>query len=324
MLQCYSMHRALRFSASACFLMLACDDATGPGNPVSSVSPDVRGWVTGEAATQLDSDGHFILPAPAPPGAEPIISEERAELLAIAFIRTFLWSNDTLPGFEPGNEVLEREHGRPIDWFKVKPRRDRIYYAASAHQELPGDVPLWIRRGLGPSYLIPLELEGFEVTLLTVAAHSTDTSIDEDGTIDLPKYAGGEFTWWGIPWNVGSWIPPSPEEVVEIVATTTGVRAKRVPRLTRVAYSHPSLAKWEVVLEQPVTLRVSETGELKTTDTIYLGPAAGWSIEWYVPQSEQPVGYTIPYTVDDVTNLVNALFREDVPVIFHHVTPVVD
>lgn len=96
MLQCYSMHRALRFSASACFLMLACDDATGPGNPVSSVSPDVRGWVTGEAATQLDSDGHFILPAPAPPGAEPIISEERAELLAIAFIRTFLWSNDKI------------------------------------------------------------------------------------------------------------------------------------------------------------------------------------------------------------------------------------
>lgn len=324
MLERHRTDRALLVAASACFLMVACDDAAGPENPVSSVPPDVRAWVTGEAAAQLDPDGHFILPAPAPSNTGPIISEERAECLAMAFIRTFLWSDDAVPGFEPLIQELEREHGRQIDWRRVKPRRERMYYAASAHEELPADVPLYLRRAFGPAYLIPLEFEGFEVTLLTVAAHSTDTSIDDDDTIVFPTSSGGEFTWSGIPWSVRNWVPISPEEAVEIVATTTDARVIRVPRLTRIAYSHPPLAKWEVVLEQPVTLRVSETGELRTTDTVYLGPAPEWKIEWFLPRTEQPVERTLRYNVDGVEYSVHAFFREDVPVIFDHVTPVVE
>lgn len=70
--------RAFVVGVSACWLMIACDDATGPEKPARSAPPDVRAWVTGEAADQLDSEGHFVLPAPAPAGAEPIITEETA------------------------------------------------------------------------------------------------------------------------------------------------------------------------------------------------------------------------------------------------------
>ena len=323
-MRCFASFRIATSAVLGCAILNSCGDATGPDDGRDRDPPDVRVWVTEELSANLDAKGHFVLPTPQPVGAEPIISPETAAQLAMAYVQTFLWNDDAAAaGFETLSRVLEREHGRNVDWLDVRPLPERTYYAGGAYQELPAAVPLFVRRAFGRSYQIPLVSGGNQVALLTVAAHSTDTSIDADGTLVLPRVSGGEFDASGIPWNLATWVPLSPEEAVRIAATTTGARVRRLPRLTRMGDPVASyFAKWEIVLDRPVTLRMVDTGETRSSDTVFLGAWADWKIEWFLPKRVQPEGDTILYSAEDGDHLVYARFRDDVSVTFDHVLPV--
>lgn len=56
-------------------------------------------------------------------------------------------------------------------------------------------------------------------------------------------------------------------------------------------------------------------------DTVHIRPAAHRESTGFYLGQHPPFEYTIRYIVDDVEYSADALFREDVPVIFHHVTP---
>lgn len=313
-----SSWRKNSLAALACCIALgSCHDSTGPANNViNSARPDIKAWVAGDAASHLDRNGRFVFPSPDPLGDAPIISPARANELAVAYIKTYLWPT----GPQSLGAQLESEHGLPVKWTHVGPRTELTYYAESAFEPFPSDIPLYVRRAFGPSYLMSLDENSVQVALLTVAAHSTDTGIDSTDQIVFPLIHGGEFTSSGIPSSASTWIPLSAEQAVWMIGARTGVRTISLPRLTRTGeHAAPYLAKWQLVLERRISLIVAATGEKKDSDTIYAGVGSGWTIEWALPSPIQPSEDTIPYAVSGTEHTFYAKFRRDVPVRFDRV-----
>ena len=320
---------AIAFSAAGCG-----DDATGPNSDGFTTPPNVRAWVSGNAAARLDANGRFVFPEPAAPGPTPIITRAEAGELGVGFIRSF-FANPHATGNTKG--IVEADHGGPIAWSDVR-LDDRIaYYAESPYEPLPENIPLRTRRYFGPHYLLPMRTGRERVVSVSVAAHCLDTSLDANGFISRPPISGSEFGIAGIPKTLGAGIPLWPEEAVYEVFTATGAKTTELPRLIQPGERWVFQgARWELVLDREIRVEVAGTGTERSTGTIYIGvwgreTSSGereTAVIWYLPRAVQPVEETIRYTIVDEVDFTSenftytARFRTDVPVLFDVVTPV--
>lgn len=140
-----SNHRPLLLSPfravlAVCFavaLVAGCEVDRSPVE-ASHTKPDIRAYVTGEAAKSLDEKGQFPLATAEAPDQIPIISRDRAGELALAYVRTFA------PHFQ---RKWEQEHKGPIHigLLRVDPR---IFYAQSAYEPVPDGYHRFHRRSL--------------------------------------------------------------------------------------------------------------------------------------------------------------------------------
>lgn len=276
-------------------LLAGCDDPSGPDHSI----PGVWMWVAGEAAEALDDRGRFILPVPEAPGERPIINPLTAQELAGAFVRTFAFP-DVVIGTSFGEEIVD-EHGSfdPEDVRVAEP----IYYGDTPYGTVPSDVPISVVKYLGPVYVSYYELDGRVVANLAGSAYNFDLWIEE-GELRMPPVGGNAFRTSVIPRGQSVVLPLSPEAAVEHVGRLTGAHTTKVPRLM-LPHRHYSAqwARWELVVDRPLKLTGYSTGDVYTTDHIYVGfsvTGSGASAvrdfkQLWVPLPEQPMADTILY-----------------------------
>ncbi len=312
---------------------VACDDPTGLGNSTFHV-PDVRVHVVGSALANLDAEGHFQLRTPAWPGEAPIITPEKAAGFSLGFLRTYILGGEEVevPGWVSAKEAIEAQHGKPIRWEDVALGPREVFFSESHLEPVPDTLPIFLKNHLGPFYHVPLFVRSEQVATISIAAHATGLFLDANGRVHRPtdETAGGEFHWHGVPkaWSIGD--PPSPESVVESVATATGARVSEVPYLltARREFSR-SYSVWAIRLEREVPFRREKDGSVEMASTVYMGahpltlpPGAAGSFEaltYHLPGGHQPLEVEVPLPDGAV---YRAPVRVGFPVGMEVVTPV--
>ena len=243
---------------------LGCSER-GTGSPrVSDADgPAAMGLlVAGEAADRLQPDGTFRLPSQRP-SARPQIDEIRAREIASAFIATHL------AGFR---SALERDRGASID-VKSVTVCPRIFYAESAFEDLPSEVPGVYHRLYGPWWLATLCSPGGEsVVALGISAYATELGI-EAGKLTYPAISGGEFRVVGIPPGEDNRLPITPEAAVRRAAGMANRRITAIPRLLlRLPGSaYPQLAQWHLTLDSDAQLEIAGTPGTVRGKEIFVG-----------------------------------------------------
>jgi hypothetical protein len=274
-------------------LVTGCDSPTAPDWYGDRL--DVTQWVVGEAAASLDERGQFILPRPH--ADVPILSPAEARDLAAACFDTFAFP-DVAIGRTVGAR-LEAEHGSfDASSVRVHPT---VYFAHSPYASLPDTLPISVRKYLGPRFATYYQLGRMLIGVTSGSALNTNLWVD-DGKLRIPPGDGGGWITTVIPKGRSFTYPVTPERAVELVATRTGARVARVPRLL-LPHRHyaPESARWEVVLDQPVAIQGDSTGRLYQTDTLYVGAAgprtsglpSNFEQVW-VALAEQPSQDTVP------------------------------
>ncbi|HEY7767323.1 hypothetical protein [Longimicrobium sp.] len=278
---------SIRLTASllwiACSLLLgACDgpDISGPDDPV-----DVRPFVTGAAAEALTADGLFALAPPAPPSTRPIISPERARLLASAYVASF---GDALKPY------WEKDRGGAIDLTGLR-ADPRVFYASTPYEPFPDGYHSAYGRGFGPYYLVRMMSGRSAVLLVAVAAYATEVEIDAEGKVHRPVQRGNEFVSHGVSANATS--PnlaslPAPEEAVAGVGRLTGALVSEVPELVRVGLPlGPFQSLWKITLDRSVRVRAN-SGRTVEVRHLYVGSEPARRL--MIPSSEQPTEFAAP------------------------------
>ncbi len=274
-------------------LAVACGDrrlptATDPGTIGSK-------YLTGEAATRLNANGQFTLPAPVP-GAFPEISATQAQALAVVFVSRFL------PDVQPD---LERQHGGKIDLGRLQPC-GRTFYESSAYTDVAGAIPNWARKGVGPFWMVSFcAPAGDEQVSVAVSSFDTDLSII-DGLIRFPQRDGMSLYPTGVSPSVVS-IPASPERAAQLAASLTGRRVAQVPELVRFSISDmPQIGRWRITLDGPAHVRGDSTGTVSDTPELYVGVDQTLkSLKLYYARADtttlSPEIYTLPLNGSLVT-----------------------
>ena len=313
--------------------LVACESAAGPeltqlGPRVER--PGVQAYVTPAVATTLDARGRFqYLGDHGPDMITRAEAVERTE----TFLRVFVKPDDQAPFPIPGavgiREVLESQHGMPIDWDGLGVDATGVFLADAYIAGLPEALEApHARNHVGPTYLLPLIDRGVQVAHFAVAAFGTETYFTPEGYLVRPDSGGNDFSWAGLFYGRDFNVPLTPESAVVRVAEEFGVRAAAVPRLLRASILWtPFAARWEVSLEHPVdVVRVADRQSVRT-DRLYVGafpslfesvPDPGpIGVRFFVPMDEQPTQERIPQTGEFVYLPV----QEGVPVRFHEVEP---
>lgn len=293
-------------------LLSSCELITGPPGD------DLRPWVTGTLYRQIGDNGLIPLPGPDSESIDaPEIGFPTAKALAEAAARGLTGGSGSgaLPGFEGLAAALEREHGGPINFHRLR-AAPRAYYAHSAYADgALSNLPPLVRRQVGPYYLI--HLMDKHVVAITIAVSGYNSHLQVvDGRLKWPpqERTGGEFRAVGIPRGSGFVLPTSPEAAIRATARALDTRIAAVAgpfvRSRHAAY----LAVWRLHLEFPVLLR-TQTGEFRDS-VVYVGglaPAGGPRI--YVADSSQPAEDTIAWRSPDGTQVTAVLaFREEAAV----------
>ncbi|HEX2167974.1 MAG TPA: hypothetical protein VHG09_12140 [Longimicrobiales bacterium] len=277
-------------------IALSCDTVVGPQ---PDDQPDVRAYVFGAALEGLDDNGHFRFtndPQPAIQG-DLIVGAVRAAELAVSYVRTY----------RPRGLVWDM-HGGPIDWMDVASAEERpAYFAQGVYESIADSFPTAFDRAFGPQYIVPLYIAGAPVASVSVAARVTDLRIDSRGEL-VPSerlYDGSKFIPWGVPQNADTEFPVSPEQAVMEVVRATGSKVTEVPRLWQPRLGiAPQSARWELTLEEPITVGLLSDDRLITTRTIYVS-SFPWAkdrnatvhvrVRYEVPADIQPARDTIRY-----------------------------
>lgn len=258
-------HRRIRVVAAALFVgLLGCERPTEP-----EVQAPMHAWVVGEAARALDADGRFLLPPPVAPGPQPITSTATATELAATFLRMF--TAPSIAGIA-GSTVagdLERQRRDEIDFKSLVPA-DRAFYAESPYLPLDESAPPFMRKYLGPFFLVPFLDQNGPAVVMASSAYNTDISIVADQLFFPPIY-GNDFSWAGIPVGVAFVFPITPERAVEAVWHSTETRVDQIPELIAPHRLFiPHYARWRVSLENPIRVRGVDTGREHTTSELYI------------------------------------------------------
>jgi hypothetical protein len=228
-----------------------------------SSPPDIRAYVTAEAATNIDPTGHFILEGPQAPDDLPMIDAERARALAIAEMKTY--HRFFLPQYE-------KEHGAPIDLksLEVDPR---ILFVQTPYARVPDGYHPTLRQLFAPVYLVTFLQRGRPVITSAVSAYTTEAIIDSEGHVRLGM-GGAEFFTRGIPHDTTQQAPPpriSAERAVELVGRRTGARITRTPELVRQFHPEsPTDPLWRLELDRPVHVRRVQGMEHEAVHTLYV------------------------------------------------------
>lgn len=294
----------------------ACD---GPGITEPERPADVRPYVTGAAAAAVGADGLFTFPEPQAPGAEPIISAERARDLAAAFVRTYG------PAYEP---LWEEEAGRDIALAQLRPDA-RTLYAHSPYELFPDGFHPAFRRAFGPFHLVWMRSGNDTPLVIAVSAYNREVTIDSDGMLVVPPNRGMEFFPQVLPASNRPAIiaPLLPEEAVVRVARLTGARiTERLEHVLREFPSGPLGGVWKLTLDRPVRVRTVDGGRTAEVRELYIGRLRGSQL--FIPAAEQPretvtSAFRIPPVGQEpVWETVRLAVRPGVPAVFDEVTVV--
>jgi hypothetical protein len=250
-------------------LVSACSDTRPPTSVELSTPIDAHMFVAGEAATQLDAQGHFVLPSIAGPSAA-MITPARAVALAQAHVATFA------KFIRP---YLEKQRGASIEFAALRPD-PRAYYADTPY-ETPNTLRLHagVRKVLGPYYLVAFNDEQGQVLSVGVSAYNTDIAI-ENGLLALPAEHGNDFRMQAVRTGDLAGMPIAPEHAARIAFEAVGARTVNVPVLTLPTYDlAPQFARWRLQLDRPAAVRSKRTGASHSTTSLYIGLRGEISIE---------------------------------------------
>lgn len=226
-------------------------------------APRISRFLAADAATQLDANGQFILPAPARRGNRPEIDATQAVALAEG------WARDLAPGLLP---MLRSQHRGPINLAGLR-HCGRVFYAESPHEELPAELPAVYHRTNGSWWLVTMCAASGEPTVsVAVSAYDTHLSL-RDGHLVYPldQTQGQEFWASGIPRDLHGALPLPPEEAVRLVSELTGRRVVATPQLITPGSGNgmPQTARWRVKIDRPSALRHAADARAISADEIF-------------------------------------------------------
>lgn len=218
--------------------------------------------VTGAAADSIDAAGQFLLAdRTRQDGTE--ITEQRARELALAYWKTIEQ--------ELRIRAKRDRNGVPLSAsLQVCPR---AFYAESGYDPLPPDLPVEMRRLLGPVWLLGLCNGRMQELAISVSSEATDLGVRADGTISILK--SGDFWDVGVP--VGARIPAWPENAA-VAAAAPGYRVSGVPFLRRRARNQAMFfADWYYPIEQEGEVRGVNSGVRRRVSALLFGVYSSFS-----------------------------------------------
>jgi hypothetical protein len=261
-------------------LTLVIGGCDGPGIVESGDLTDVRSYVTGAAASSLDGEGLFTIPAAISPSTIPIITAQTARELASSYVLSF--------GADL-KRYWDQERGRPIDISQLQPD-SRVFFAATSYALFPEGYHPAFRRTLGPYYLVRMGTGTRPELLVAVAAYNTELGVNDRGKLIIPPISGMEFVSGGIPVDTTRRRLASlltPEEAVIRVSQITGARVSEVPELRQLGFPlGPMFPAWKLTLERSVRVRAVSGSFTTEVATLYVGREQGR--ELLIPAAEQP------------------------------------
>lgn len=242
-------------------MFVACRSDLATVSP--SPTPQIASYLSGAAASALQSNGQFAPDGGESPDGSPMISASRAQVLAMAYLR--------LAG-RTYHAMWERQRGAPIDLSTLSVG-SRVYFAHTPYGAFPPGFHPALRKTYGPYYLVTLLSAGEPVIVMAVSAYNTDVVIDSKGQLILPAFGGMEFEHEGLPVNGASYRPQSPEEAVATLASESHTRIVTVPKLMmRGSDISPSLAVWQMDIERDVPVIRKDNGRAVQTHTPLVSP----------------------------------------------------
>ncbi len=304
--------RQLAFVIAGNLTLLACESPLEP-EPYADI-PDIRSWVSGEAATYLNGEGRFILPLPE--GSSRSISPQIARDQAAAFFKTFAFP-DWVFGESIGHQLVAEYGDFDPATVRVSPV---TYYAAASYAALPDTIPSYVKKWVGPRFINYFRLGNDIIGALASSVLNTDLWI-ENGFIRMPASHGGEWQWQLIPAECSFCYPISPERAVEYVGELTGVRTALLPRLF-LPHRHfgASFARWRIDLEAPVVVVGDSTGNTYTTSTLYVGLGRSSPEALWIDLPNQPVEDVLQYSLPASEERRTVTLRVVEPVLFETVS----
>jgi hypothetical protein len=253
----------------------ACSESSDP----RPEPPDVRAWVAGEAAENLDERGRFRLPTARPKIDGPTITADDAARLATAWARRQTSYKD-LPRNFRGARLSHYEigHGDLIDFKALRPG-PRAYLAESPYEVVPATWPEHVAQLFEPTYLVPLySARGFQTLVAKVRARDTGHRVANDGQLQHGPIGSLPFSLTAVPAGAEYDVPLNPECAVRVVAEATGRLVVRVPELVKAGHrDHPISSLWRLTLDAPVSLVGDSTKRADTTRLVYVrSDRRGW------------------------------------------------
>jgi len=252
----------------------------GPQVPDPNGPQSLSLYLSGAAAEQLQPDGSLRISNVQTAGRRPQIDETRARDIATAFIATHL------AGLLA---ALERDRGASINAENVAVC-PRVFYAESAFEELPEEVPGVYHRMYGPWWLTSLcTPAGEPVVALGISAYATELGIS-GGKLMYPENSGGEFRWVGIRPGDDNLLPVSPENAVRLAAGMANRRISAITRLVarRPGSGYPQLSQWQLTLDREADVRIPETATVARTRELFVSAEAGSKAKIRVASPQQP------------------------------------
>lgn len=206
-------------------------------------------------------NGQFVLPG----GSSTELNEAQAKQLSVVFAHTFgrwlavQWSLD---------------HGKDVD-VDALVACGRAFYARSAFDEKSfGATSASVRTLFDAKWLVTLCGAGGQPEVSVAVSADAKSLQIVDGHIR--GLESGEFNALGIPPYVRE-VPPAPEGVAAVVAHATSRHIGAVPELVLPPAPYPpQLAKWRLVVDQPISARAAEAAAAVSTSELYYGFGQTW------------------------------------------------
>jgi hypothetical protein len=247
--------------------LYACDTVVGPAS--DPTRPDVRDYVTGDAASALDARGRFVTPDLFNDPGWGRGSRSSLEQVTVTFLEDFIKSG-TSYGQTSLRESVESDYGSPIRWDQVVALGPGMF-AATPYARTPLAVPNYLRRPFGPFLVRTFGIAGDPILAIAVSVVDPVPFVDADGRISSEDSGGGEFKVAGIGDAQSSLLPPSAEAAAAFAAVTTGRLVTKVPILLRPEVSiSPLGAVWKIHLDSDARLvRIANDFRVQT-DSVYV------------------------------------------------------
>ena len=236
----------------------ACSEPPSVNAPHALLKPE---YVTGAAASALQPNGRFTLPSSV---IDPVgqVSAEEAKAIATRYVR------EVAP-FLIGSWI--GAHGATINPNVLAPC-DRALYASTPYALMAGGLSELSLRTFGPHWVVPLcASNGQAQIVVSFSALATEVALALNSPKGVLQTARADIAAVGLP-KAASPAMYSPESAASYAFTKTGKRVSNVPELVMTPMPQvPSLVRWHVVLEEPVSLRGLESATARQRVSLFVG-----------------------------------------------------